>query len=332
MRAIEIMQETGPESALRAVEIEPPTVLRATDGSESEEAVLIEVAATGASFPELLQTRGLYQLRPQLPFVPGCEVSGIVVSAPESAFVRAGDRAVAFCKLGGWAELALAPAALTFPLHERLSFTEGAALMLNYHTAHFALAHRGRLKAGERLLVQGAAGGLGTAALQVGRALGAHTIALVSSEAKMEVAQRAGAHDVVLLSDAWRQDVQRLAQGGLDVVFDPVGGDRFTDNLRCLREDGRALVVGFTAGSIPEVKVNRLLLNNIEVVGVGWGAYIARRQALARQTATALDELIDAGDVKPLIGGEFPLEQASTALAILERREALGKLVLRVRA
>src|SRR5581483_5061875 len=195
-------------------------------------------------FPELLQTRGMYQMKPPLPFVPGSEVAGIVRSAPAGAAVKAGDRVAAFCALGGFAETAVAPEFFTMPLSGELDFAQGAGLILNYHTAYFALALRGRLEQGEWVLVHGAAGGVGTASLQVAKGLGASTIAVVSSEEKAAVAREAGADQVVLLRDGWKDEVLALSDGGVDVVVDPVGGDRFTDSLRSLGEDGRLLVVG----------------------------------------------------------------------------------------
>lgn len=335
MRAIQIVQETGPETALRAVDLPEPDSPEAASGVRGLEGldggmIAIDVRATGASFPELLQSRGLYQIRPPVPFVPGCEVSGTVRSAPEGSGFEPGEKVFGFCGLGGWAEVALSPANLTFALPEQLDFAQGASIILNYHTAYFALAMRGRLKAGETVLIQGAAGGVGSAAIQIGKGLGAKVVALVSSDPKREIAQQAGADSVVMLSERWKDEVKEVSQGGVDVVLDPVGGDRFTDNLRCLRRDGRAVVVGFTGGSIPEVKVNRLLLNNIEVVGAGWGAYLAGKPEIGRQVGDALAAMIADGAVKPIVGASFPLEQASEALKMLDERRALGKIVLTV--
>jgi NADPH2:quinone reductase len=287
---------------------------------------VIDVRAAGVSFPEVLQSRGQYQYKPDLPFVPGSEVAGIVRSAPEGAAVREGDRVAAFCVLGGFAEVALAPPQATFALHERLDFAQGAALVLNYHTAYFALKLRGRLQEGETVLVHGAAGGVGTAALQVAKGLGARTLAVVSSDAKEQVARAAGADEVLRSDGDWKDQAKEL--GGVDVVLDPVGGDRFTDSLRSLRLDGRAVVVGFTAGSIPEVRVNRLLLNNIEVVGAGWGAYVGARPQFLGEIAAALDALIDSGHVAPVVGERFPLERATEALQLIDGRGATGKVVL----
>ena len=294
--------------------------------------VLVDVHAAGVSFPEVLQTRGQYQLKPELPFVPGSEVAGIVRSASDDADVREGDRVSAFCALGGFAETAVAPTFFTFPLDEALDFAQGAGLILNYHTAYFALAMRGRLRSGETVLVHGAAGGVGTAALQVAKGLGARAIALVSTEAKRGVAEQAGADETVLLGDSWKDEVRSLSDGGVDVVLDPVGGDRFTDSLRALREDGRLIVVGFTGGSIPEVRVNRLLLNNTEVVGAGWGAYVMGKPQLNREVGAAIARMVTEGFIRPVVGERFPLEQAGEALRALEERRATGKVVLEVRA
>jgi NADPH:quinone reductase len=328
MKAIQIVRESGPDSALELVELpEPEPSHMLTPGA----GVVIEVHAAGVSFPELLQTRGEYQLKPRLPFVPGSEVSGVVRSAPSGAHLGAGDRVAAFCGLGGFAETAVAPEFFTFALAPALDYAQGAGLILNYHTAYFALVLRGRLKEGETVLVHGAAGGVGTAALQVAKALGARTIAVVSSDAKRGVAEQAGADEVVLLTDAWKDDVKALSGGGVDVVLDPVGGDRFTDSLRSLREDGRLIVVGFTGGSIPEVKVNRLLLANTEVVGAGWGAYVMSKPELNREVGAAVNQMVEEGTVRPIVGERFPLERAGEALRAIDERRARGKVVLDVR-
>src|SRR5271168_353959 len=329
MRAVQIVEESGPDSALALVELpEPEPSHMLTPGA----GVVVEVHAAGVSFPELLQTRGQYQLKPPLPFVPGSEVAGIVRSAPAGARVQPGDRVAAFCALGGFAETAVAPEFFTFALSPELDFAQGAALILNYHTAYFALLLRGRLKQGETVLVHGAAGGVGTAALQVARALGAKTIALVSSEAKREVAQRAGADHTLLLQENWKDEVRELSGGGVDVVLDPVGGDRFTDSLRSLGEGGRLVVVGFTGGAIPEVRVNRLLLNNTEVVGAGWGAYVMSKPELNVEIGAAVNSMVDDGFVAPIVGERFPMERAADALKMLDERRATGKVVLDVRS
>jgi NADPH2:quinone reductase len=329
VKAVQIVELSGPERALAVVEVPEP---EASNPLTPGEGVLVDVHAAGVSFPELLQTRGEYQMKPPLPFIPGSEVGGVVRSAPAGSRVKAGDRVAAFCGLGGFAEVAVSPEFLTFPLDPSLDFGQGASLILNYHTAYFALVLRGRLREDETVLVHGAAGGVGTAALQVAKGVGARTIAVVSDEAKRPVAEQAGADAVVRLSDAWRDEVKELSGGGVDVVLDPVGGDRFTDSLRSLREEGRLVVVGFTGGSIPEVRVNRLLLNNTEVVGAGWGAYVMSKPDLNREIGAAVQTMIEAGDIRPIVGARFPLEQAGEALQAIDERRATGKIVLDVRA
>ena len=327
VRAMQITELTGPSSALERAEVPEP---EPTHPLSPGTGVIVDVRAAGVSFPELLQTRGEYQIKPPLPFVPGAEVGGIVRSAPDDAPVRPGDRVAAFCVLGGFAEVAVAPPYFCFQLPADWDFAQGAALILNYHTAYFALALRGRLKEGETVLVHGAAGGVGTAALQVAKGLGARTIAVVSSDEKDRVARDAGADHVIRSTGAWRDEAKELSDGGVDVVVDPVGGDRFTDSLRSLREGGRLVVVGFTGGAIPEVRVNRLLLGNTEVVGAGWGASVIGHPERTIAIGEALAKLIDAGFVKPLVGARYPLEHAGEALMLLDQRGATGKVVLEV--
>jgi NADPH:quinone reductase len=317
MRAIQITNLKGPDEALELVDIpEPEPSHMLTPGS----GVLVDVHAAGVSFPEVLQTRGEYQFKPELPFVPGSEVGGVRRDT--------GARVAAFCYLGAFAEVTVAPEYFVFPIPDQWSFAQGAALVLNYHTAYFALKLRGRLSEGETVLVHGAAGGVGTASLQVAKGLGARTIAVVSSDEKEQVARAAGADEVVR-ADGFRDAVKEL--GGADLIIDPVGGDRFTDSLRSLDEQGRIVVVGFTAGSIPEVRVNRLLLNNIAVIGAGWGAYVMSKPDVTRQVGAEIQRLIDGGFIDPPVGAGFPMEQAAEALKLIDGRGATGKVVLEVR-
>jgi NADPH2:quinone reductase len=327
VRALQIVELGGP-SSLELVDIEEPGPqhMLAPDGG-----VVVDVEVSGVSFPEVLQSRGEYQFKPPLPFVPGAEVAGVVRSAPDGADVSEGDRVAAMTMLGGFAEVAVAPPFLTFKLPDELDFAQGAALVLNYHTAWFSLKLRGRLQEGETVLVHGAAGGVGTASLQVAAGLGARTVAVVSSDEKERVAREAGADEVVRSDGPWKDEVKELTGGGVDLVLDPVGGDRFTDSLRSLREGGRVVVVGFTGGSIPEVKVNRLLLGNTEVIGAGWGAYVMTKPELNREIGVEIDALISSGHVRPLIGARFPLERGAEALELIDSRGATGKVVLEVR-
>ena len=328
MRAVQIADLSGPESALKLVDLpEPEPSHPLTPGS----GVVIDVHTAGVSFPEVLQTRGEYQIKPDLPFVPGSEVAGTVRSAPEGSGLSEGDRVPRCCMLGAWAEVAVGPDFLTFKLPDELDYAQGSGLILNYHTAYFSLTHRGRLTEGETVLVHGAAGGVGTAALQVAKGLGARTIAVVSSDDKERVAREAGADEVVRSDGPWKDEAKELSGGGVDIVIDPVGGDRFTDSLRSLRENGRLVVVGFTGGSIPEVRVNRLLLNNLEVVGAGWGAFVMGKRDVNREIGEAVNRLVDEGFVRPIVGARFPLERAREALELIDSRAATGKVVLDLR-
>ena len=328
MRALQITDLSGPESALKEVDLPDPEPSHPlTPGS----AVVVDVHAAGVSFPEVLQTRGEYQIKPPLPFVPGNDVAGVVRSAPEGSGLSEGDRVAACALLAGWAEVTVAPDFLTFKLSDDLDFAQGSGLIMNYHTAYFSLKMRGRLAEGETVLVHGAAGGVGTATLQVAKGLGARTIAVVSSDDKERIAREAGADEVVRSDGEWKDEAKEISGGGVDVVLDPVGGDRFTDSLRSLRENGRLVVVGFTGGSVPEVRVNRLLLNNLEVVGAGWGAFVLGKRDINREIGEAVNRLVDEGFVRPIVGARFPLEQASDALKLIDERGATGKIVLELR-
>jgi NADPH:quinone reductase len=321
MRAAWVTALDGPESITIRDTAEPAADLAA---------VRVDVAAAGVTFPDVLLTRGAYQVKPELPFVPGAEIAGVVRAAPAGSGFAAGQRVVAFPGRGGFAEVVDVNPRMVFALPDRLSFAEGSALPMNYLTMHFALIRRGGLRPGETVLVHGAAGGVGTAALQLLRAYGARSIAVVSSDEKAAVAKAAGADEVVTVA-GFREQVAGLTGGqGVDMVVDPVGGDRFTDSLRSLATGGRLLVLGFTGGEIPTVRVNRLLLNNIAVVGVGWGAYWAKRPDYLREQWDELLPLLEAGQLVPPVGAVYPLEDAGLALAGMEGRRTVGRSVLRL--
>jgi NADPH2:quinone reductase len=322
MRAARITRLDGPD-AIEVTEVDEP----ASDG------VVVDVHAAGVAFPDALLTRGLYQYRPDPPFILGAEIAGVVRSAPDSADVRPGDRVVGLTMLsGGMAEVAVLAPDRAFKLPDNVSFEAGAGLLFNDLTMYFALTVRGRLHEGDTVLVHGAAGGIGTSTLRLAPVLGAsRTIAVVSSEQKSQIATSAGATDVVL-AEGFKDAVKELTNGrGVDVVVDPVGGDRFTDSLRSLAPGGRLLVVGFTGGEIPTVKVNRLLLNNIDVVGVGWGAWAGTHPGALAEQWTELAELLTSGRLSPPEPDIYPLEEAAAAVASLENRTAKGKVVVRVR-
>ena len=324
MRALQVISPTGP-SGVDVTEVDEPT--------PGPGDVLVEVHRVGLSFPDLLLSKGQYQLTPEPPFTLGVDVAGTVVAVgADVTRFGVGDRVAGVLPHGGAAELAVVPEASTFALPDQVSFDAGAAIPMNYLTAQFALVERGGLREGETVLVHGAAGGVGTATLQVARGLGARTIGVVSTEQKAEVARRAGADEVVLL-EGFKDAVTGLTDGrGVDVVVDVVGGAVFLDSLRLLATQGRLLVVGFAAGQgIPEVKVNRLLLNNTDVRGVGWGAYAMVRPGYMAEQWEALLPLLERGVIDPPVGATYDLTEAARALTDLEERRTLGKSLLRVR-
>jgi NADPH2:quinone reductase len=294
--------------------------------------LLVEVHAAGVSFPDLLRSRGEYQMRPELPFAIGAEVAGVVADAPEDSPFRPGDRVAALTHWGGVAEYALAMPQHTLRLPDHMSYAQGAALYLNYCTAWYAL-HRVGVVAGETVLVQGAAGGVGTAALEISVALGARSIAVVSSEEKAHAARGMGADEVVRADGDWLAAVKELTDGrGVQAVVDPVGGDRFTDSLRALAIGGRLAVVGFTGGSIPELKVNRLLLRNLTVCGVEMVMMDSVEPGTVRMVNDAVQALADAASLRTLVGAEVGLEDGADALRLLDDRGAIGKIVVAVRS
>jgi len=319
MRALQIESLDGPDG-LRLVDIAEPN---------DPDRVIIDVAAAGVSFPDLLLSRGLYQMKPPLPFVPGVEVAGTVRAAPPQSRFSAGDRVMAFTVLGGFADVAAADPALTVRVPQRMSTDAAGGFIMNYYTVHFALARRARVQPGEIVAVQGAAGGVGTAAIQVAKGLGARVIALASSADKAAIALRAGADTAIELDEQWPDKLRTAADGrGADVILDPVGGNRFDESLRCLAPEGRLVVVGFAEGRIPTVQVNRLLFRNITIMGAAWGAFLSVEPQLFETTQRALDAMIEEGTVAPIVGAAYPLEQAADALRLLDDRLATGKVVL----
>jgi NADPH2:quinone reductase len=330
MRAVQVVRPTGPAD-VRVVEVDEPV--------PGPGDVLVEVHSVGVSFPDLLLSKGQYQLRPEPPFTLGVDVAGTVLATGTPAGATDGARDLApgtrvagVVPYGGAGERAVVPATSVFLLPDRLSYDEGAAVPMNYLTALFALQERGQVRAGETVLVHGAAGGVGTASLQVAKGLGARTIGVVSTPEKRDFALAAGADETVLV-DGFKDAVVELTGGrGADVVLDVVGGNAFLDSLRCLAELGRLLVVGFAAGKgIPEVKVNRLLLGNLDVRGVGWGGYAMTRPAYLREQWQTLLPMIESGVVAPPVGATYELAGFGRALQDMEARRTLGKAVVRVR-
>ena len=316
--AHKIADFTGPDD-LRWAEVEEP----AADGG-----VLIDIAAAGVSFADLLQTRGAYQMKVPLPYTPGMDAAGVVRSAPPGTGLAAGQRVAVLLDYGCWQEVVSVPAARVLPLPDGMSFEAGAAAPVNYLTALFALAWRARAQPGDTLLVHGAAGGVGTAAIQVGRALGLRTVAVVSEDAKKDFALRCGAQHAVL-SDGWLAAVRDLiGDRAVDIVVDPVGGDRMTDSLRSLGPEGRLVVVGFTGGEIPAVKVNRLLLGNTSVLGAASREFFEQHPATPAALWAQLVKLRRAGALPDPPVEPYPFAEARGALRAIADRKARGKIVL----
>lgn len=291
--------------------------------------VVIDVGAAGVSFPDLLLIKGEYQLKLDPPFVPGTEVAGLVRSAPADSGFIAGQRVTALSMLGAWAEQVAVPAASVLPTPDGIDDGAAVCLLGNYYTMYFALVRRAALLAGETVLVLGSAGGVGTAAVQIAKALGAKVIAMVHRPGAVEFVEALGADVVLPLTDGWAQAVRDHTDGrGVDVVVDPVGGDAFDDAIRVLATEGRLLVLGFASGGgIPSVKVNRLLLRNVSVVGVGLGEFINRTPGAQAEIGSGLGKLVDGG-LRPPPPVRYPLSEGRAALESLATGGVRGKVVL----
>lgn len=317
---------------LQVVELSGAAGLRLAEGPEpSGPGVLVDVHSVGVRYADLLRSKGLYQERSEPPYVPCNEVAGVVVRAPAGSGFKSGDRVAGMVDAAA-AERVLADPERLYRLPASLSFVRGAGIVLNYLTAIFGLELRGRIRPGESVLVHGAAGGTGTAAIQVARALGGRVIAVVSSDEKASIAREAGAGDVVRSDGPWRDEALRLTDGrGVDVVWDPVGGDRVLDTLRVLAPLGRWVVIGFVGGPIPQVPLNRVLLKNVDVVGAYFSGYSAANPAVRQRLRERLQTMITGGAVAPIAGSVFPLADGASAFRALEQRSALGKVVINVR-
>lgn len=316
--------------ALLAQELTGPAGLAYTDVDEPRggDAVLIDVGAAGVCFPDLLMLRGEYQMKVPAPFVPGLEVAGTVRSAPEGSGLVAGQRVSAFSVLGAWAEQVAVPVGSVVPTNDALDDASAVCLLGNYYTMHFALQRRGGLRPGETVLVLGSGGGVGTAAVQIAKVLGAKVIAMVHRPSAVEFVESLGADVVLPLTDGWLDAVKSETGGrGVDVVVDPIGGAAFDDAVRALATEGRLLVIGFAAGGIPTVKVNRLLLRNASVVGVGWGEFVNRTPGAQAEVGAALATLVDQG-LRPPEPVRFSLSDGVAALQAFADGAVNGKLVL----
>ena len=321
MRALQVTALTGLEG-LKIVDLPEP----AANGG-----VLVDVHAIGVSFPDLLRSQGLYQEKTEPPFIPCNEIAGIVVEAPPESGFKAGDRVAGNAKSGA-AERVVTPPSALVKLPPSLTFEQGAGLTLNYQTAVFGLEFRGRMKQGETVLIHGAAGGTGTAAIQVAKALGGRSIAVVSSDDKERIAREAGADEVVRSDGPWKDRALELTGGkGVDIVWDPVAGDRFLDTIRVLAAAGRWVVIGFVGGPIPQVPLNRVLLKNIDVVGTYIGGWLQTNPSMTLHLRARVAAMIESGHIRPVTGSLHPFERAVDAFRDLAERRALGKVVLKIR-
>lgn len=321
MRAV-IAREFGPLENLDYADWPEPEAKGRT--------VIIDVEMAGVNFPDGLLVQGLYQMKPQAPFVPGMEVAGKVAAIGEAVTgLAVGDRVAALLQLGGYAEKVGVDQSSVMKLPDGISSEDACALLVAYGTSHYALKQRGQLQAGETLCVLGAAGATGTAAIQIGKAMGARVIAVASSEEKRRIASEAGA-DIVLGYDGLRDTLKDATGGkGIDVAFDPVGGEAFDVLSRSMAWNGRLLVIGFASGEIPKLPVNLTLVKGYSVVGVFWGTFTTREPEIY---AANMKELIGwhlAGKVRPVIEGSYPLAQAGAVLQRVLDRGATGKIVLK---
>ncbi|ORA56529.1 alcohol dehydrogenase [Mycolicibacterium chubuense] len=316
--------------ALLAQELSGPAGLVYTDVPDpaGDGNVVVDVRAAGVCFPDLLLLRGEYQMRLDPPFIPGMEVAGVVRSAPEGSGFAAGQRVSAFTMLGGYAEQVAVNPGSVVATPEDVDDASAAALLGNYYTMYFALQRRAALQAGETVLVLGSGGGVGTAAVQIAKAMGARVIAMVHRPSAVGFVESLGADVVLPLTDGWLDAVKQHTGGrGVDVVVDPIGGSAFDDAVRAMATEGRLLVIGFAAGGIPTVKVNRLLLRNVSVVGVGWGEFVNRTPGAQAQVGAGLAALVAAG-LRPPAPVRFPLSAGAEALQSLADGGVAGKLVL----
>ena len=293
--------------------------------------VLVRVKAASVNFPDLLMSQGQYQMKPELPFIQGMECAGIVEAVGEGVSeFSPGDRVVGGNKTGAFAEFALLPASSLSLVPDNMGFAEAAAYPAAYLTAYVALVRRANLQPGETLLVHGASGGVGMAAVDVGKLLGATVIATSASDAKLDKVIEYGADYAINVTQGFRDKVKTLTAGrGADVIFDPVGGDVFDESVRCIAFDGRLLVVGFTSGRIPEVKVNMPLIKGFSVVGVRAGEYGRRFPERGKENMAAIWKWAAEGKTRPRIHAELPLDQWREAYRLLTEREVVGKVVIR---
>lgn len=327
MRAVVVETLDGPRSAVVKEIPEPVGAHRRAGGRR----VLVDVHAVGLSFIDPLQTWGRYQAGVPAPYVCGSELSGQVLEAPADSWLSVGDRVAGIVWQGAMAEQALAIDDYLVRLPDAMTYAEGAAIYMNYSTAWYAL-DRAAVQPGETVLVTGAAGGVGTCVLDLGDAFGVSTIALVSSAEKEKAARSAGASHVVRSDGDWLSEVRDLTGGrGVEVFVDMVGGDRFLDTVRSLRIGGRGVIVGFAGGSIPELRMNRLLLRNLTLTGITMDVMETEHPGTLARVRQGVQRLLDDGRLSPVIGEIYSMDRASDALASLDERAAVGKVIVAVR-
>ncbi len=317
--------------ALVAQELSGPAGLTYTDVGDlvgGPDVVIVEVRAAGVCFPDLLLISGQYQLKLTTPFIPGSEVAGVVRSAPPGSGFASGERVYGMSLLGGYAQQAALPLDAVLPTPPELDDAQAVSLLVNYHTVYFALARRAALQPGESVVVLGSAGGVGTAAIQIAKAMGAMVVAMVHRADARDYVAGLGADVVLPLAGDWSKAVREHTAGrGADVVVDPVGGETFDEAIRALAPEGRALVIGFAAGGIPTVKVNRLLMRNVGLLGVGWREFVMAKPEVQAEVAAGVARLVSGG-LRPPLPLRFPLSQGRAALESLAAGKVFGKVVL----
>lgn len=305
-----------------------------TDPVAKKNDVIIDIHAAGVNFPDTLIIEGKYQVKPPFPFSPGGEAAGVVSAVGENVkHLKPGDRVMALTGFGSFAEKVAADAARVLPMPDDMDYVTAAGFSMTYGTSMHALKQRANLQPGETLLVLGASGGVGLAAVEIGKAMGARVIAAASSDDKLEIARQAGADELINYADGeLKEKVKALTKGqGADVIYDPVGGDLFDQSLRCINWNGRLLVVGFASGRIPEMPANLPLLKGAAVVGVFWGAFAARQPQDNLANFQQLFTWHTEGKLKPLVSQTYELNQYEDALAMLTSRKAVGKVVIKTR-
>jgi len=296
------------------------------------EQILVKVHTASLNFPDLLLIAGKYQVKPDLPFTPGLEVAGTIEQLGDGVDnFQLGQRVIAPVGMGAFAEYAVAPVGGAQPMPDSMSYDEGAAFPLVYQTAYFGIAHRGQLQPGETVLIHSAAGGVGLAALQIARALGAgKIIATAGSDDKLEVLKGQGADIAINYQTRDFVDIVKRETGGhgADIIYDPVGGELGERNTKCVAFEGRIVLIGFTSGKFSNFASNHILIKNYSVIGLHWGSYRDRNPAKIQQTWKELFALYEGGKLKPVIGGRFPMESVADAMELLASRKAVGKIVM----